>query len=490
MTMTMMTTTTTRTTRTTRTRPRTKRDPSLRSCRARWAPFALASAIGTVALGLAATAHASLTASEAEQVRRGVATASDLGRVRALVARPDLSPDEAAGVVAGAAATAPLDAPHAAFFHEMLFGDASASARPVLAPVVVRSVLARADAVLNQHTLDFERNPIAIGEVARAYGLVEEIASAGPLANVPASARAACAAAVRDDIARNSGYLAPGATAGPMLNRVRGQLFIALLDLMPDAPTRRIDAADALGLQGPRRALLAERGVLVLDAGATDAQVSGLRTALDRFTGLRDAIEAVLLGGDASALSARDGAVLGLPADATGAPPAELWGSDVRSPPGDGWTTAMARGLGARALARAGDQRSDLKAQIDRDGAPAVSTMAAMLALDGPLAVEVAAARFIAGHKESPALLSDAIGALAVFATPRGSDVSVPVGPAKATGPATTELEKVKLLPNGTASGFRVEGHTWSLDRDAGGAVTAVRRDGQAVTRAMLVAVK
>ena len=50
-------------------------------------------------LSVAAPSRASLTPSEAEQVRRGVATASDLGRVRALVARPDLSSDEAAAAM-------------------------------------------------------------------------------------------------------------------------------------------------------------------------------------------------------------------------------------------------------------------------------------------------------------------------------------------------------------------------------------------------------
>ncbi|HEX3772382.1 MAG TPA: hypothetical protein VHV30_16005 [Polyangiaceae bacterium] len=442
---------------------------------------------------LAATAQASLTPSEAEQVRRGVVTASDLGRVRALVARPDLSADEAANAVAGPAATAPLDAPHAAFFHEMLFGEASVSARPVLAPVVVRAVLARADAVLNQHALDFERNPAAIGEVARAYALVEEIASAGPIANVPASARAVCASAVRDDIAKNPGVLAPGSTVGPMLARVRGQLTIALVDLMPDAPTRRIDAADALGLQGPRRALLAERGVLVIDAGATDAQIAGLRAALDRFAGVGDPIEAVLLGGDATGLAARDGAVLGVPMDASATAPARLWGSDVRSVPGDAWSTAIARGMAARAVARVMSERPNLKAEIDRaggGGAVDVTTMGAMLAVDGPLAVEVAAARFLAGHKESETIAADAIGALAAFVAPRDDRVPVPVGTGKASGPATTELLVLTSAPSGAASSFRLEGHTWSLERDPSGAVSGVRRDGAPVTRAMLLGVK
>src|ERR1019366_6373720 len=111
-----------------------------------------AAAIATIA----APSRASLTASETEQVRRGVATATDLGRVRALVARPDLSADEAAGAIAAPATMTPLDRAHASFFHELVFGESSAPSRPVLAAAAVRAVLARADAVLGQHGLDLD----------------------------------------------------------------------------------------------------------------------------------------------------------------------------------------------------------------------------------------------------------------------------------------------------------------------------------------------
>jgi hypothetical protein len=447
-------------------------------------------------LMIAAPSRASLTASETEQVRRGVATASDLPRVRALVARPDLSPDEAAGAIATPATSVALDPAHASFFHELVFADASAPSRPVLAVAAVRAILARADVVLGQHGVDLDRAPLALAELDRAYAFVEAIAAAGPAANVPPSTRAACAAALRDHLGRNANVLSLASVVASPVARVRAQAAIAFLDLMPDAATRRIDAADGLGLTGARRALLVERGVLMLDAGASDAHVAAFRALFDRFPGLRDGLEAVTIGTDATGLVARDGAVVATGADpGGGAGAALLWGNDVRSPPGDGWTTAVARGLATAAVSRAAARRADLGAQFERDGGVGgVAAMAAMLAINGPLGVEVAAARLLAGRKESATCLADAIGALAVFAPSdsghAAEGVAVAVGPAKAVGPTTTELTHVSLDTSGSAAGFRLEGHTWTFQRDASGAVSGLRRDGIPVTRAMLVAVK
>jgi hypothetical protein len=144
------------------------------------------------------------------------------------------------------------------------------------------------------------------------------------------------------------------------------------------------------------------------------------------------------------------------------------------------------------AVSRAADRRPDLGAELHRDSE--VAATVAMLAINGPLGVEVAASRFIAGRRESAISLANAIGALAVFAPsasghpPDGTVVAV--GPAKVSGPATTELTRIVLTPSGPAAAFRLEGHTWTFDRDASGVVTGLRRDGLPVTRAMLLAVK
>jgi hypothetical protein len=460
---------------------------------------AFAVAVGAV-LSVAAPSRASLTPSEAEQVRRGVQTASDLGRVRALVARPDLSSDEAAAAMIAPLTTTTVDPAHAAFLRDLVFADAAAASRPVLVVAAVRGVLARADAVVGQHGLDLERSPAALAELARIYGWVEQAArpagAPANTANVPDSARAQCAHVLADHFARNATLLSPQVAVGPAVARVRAQAAIALLDLMPDAPTRRIDAADALALTGPRKALLVERGVLALDAGGSDEHIASLRALFDRLPALRDNLEAIVVGGDAATLMANGGGatVVVTPDDPGRAGPALLWGSDVRSPPGDGWSAVAAYGLTSAAVARAVARSDALRAQVDRDGGVSgVAATTAMLVSNGPLAVEAAAARLLAGAAASAASLADAIGALAVFAPPPATataGTTVTVGPAKTTGPPLAQLTHVLIGPTGAATAFRLEGRTWVFDRDPTGAVTGLRRDGIPVTKSMLVSVR
>jgi hypothetical protein len=381
---------------------------------------------------------------------------------------------------------------HVAFLDDLVFGDSSAASRPVLVVATVRGVLARADALIDQHGLDLDRAPAALAELARLYAWVEQVASAGAT-NMPDSARAQCGRSLGEHLARNATALSPQVVVGPPVARVRAQAAIALLDLTPDAPTRRIDAADGLALTGARRALLIEHGVLALDAGGPDARIASLRVLYDRLPALHDGLEAIVVGGDPGALSAHGGAIATTPDDPGGkAGPMLLWGGDVRSPPGDGWTSSVARGLATVAVSRAVSHSDALRAQVDRDGGVSgVAAMTAMLVSNGPLAVEVAAARLLAGATESAACLADAIGALAVFAPPPASaaaGATVLVGPAKTTGSAAAQLTHVILGGAGAATTFRLDGRTWVIDRDAAGTVTGLRRDGVPVTRAMLVA--
>jgi hypothetical protein len=107
-----------------------------------------------------------------------------------------------------------------------------------------------------------------------------------------------------------------------------------------------------------------------------------------------------------------------------------------------------------------------------------------MLAVDAPRTVQVAAARSLAGKRESLAALSVALGALAVFAPPstRADGLSLALGQGRAS--------HVSLDPSGVATAFRLDGHLWRIDRDAGGAVSGVRRDGASVVASMLPAAR
>ena len=442
-------------------------------------------------LSVAAPSRASLTPSEAEQVRRGVQTATDLPRVRALVARPDLSSDEAAAALIAPMSVTTFDGAHVGYLHDLVFSDAAA--RPVLALASVRGALARADAILGQHVTDLERTPAALAELGRVYAWVEQVAAVDPTANVPDSARVQCERVVADHVGRNATALSPQSAVGPAVARVRAQVAIALLDLLPDAPTRRIDAADALALTGARRAMLVERGVLALDAGSADDHLAGLRALFDRLPALRDKVEAVVVGGDAETLKGRSGIVT-TPVDPGGnAGETLLWGGDVRSPPGDGWTTAVARGLAAASVARTLDRlESAHDAVAYAGGPPAIAATTAMLILNGPLAVDVAATRLLSRTRESAASLAAAVALLADSSTPAGkppADLKIPVGPSRPTGLAP-QVTEVTLSGDGTAFRFRLDGHTWQFGHDDHGTVNGMRRDGAPVTKSMLLATR
>src|SRR5262245_45105243 len=89
-----------------------------------------------VALGVsiaiaASSARASLTPSEQAQIRSFVASGQNAARVRALIARTDLSLEESAAALRDAVAPVVFDDAHAAFLRDLLFGGASAASRPV-----------------------------------------------------------------------------------------------------------------------------------------------------------------------------------------------------------------------------------------------------------------------------------------------------------------------------------------------------------------------
>src|SRR5687768_16672592 len=92
-----------------------------------------------------APAHAALTDSEKAQIV-GFVRSAEIGnarRVRALVARPDLSADEAAEPLVNGFSGVRFDDKRAAFAKELLVGSGSAAARSDMTPAVVKALLAR-----------------------------------------------------------------------------------------------------------------------------------------------------------------------------------------------------------------------------------------------------------------------------------------------------------------------------------------------------------
>jgi hypothetical protein len=140
----------------------------------------------------------------------------------------------------------------------------------------------------------------------------------------------------------------------------------------------------------------------------------------------------------------------------------------------------VARGPAAAVVREAVERRPSLRGAVDHEGEANVASAVAMLAVDAPRTVEVAAARALAGKRELLAAVADALGALAVFApaSPAAEGLAMPLGQGRAT--------HVSLDPNGIATAFHLDGHQWRIDRDSTGAVSTLRRDGAPVVASML----
>jgi hypothetical protein len=467
---------------------------------------------GLIVVSVAGHASAALTVSEQAQVKSfvGEAKVATAIRVRAMVARPDLSIDESSQALKESLVPVAFDDARAAYLKELAFGQASEPSRPVLAVAITRAVLARADALLAKHAGDLDAQPPVLAELSRIYAfLTTAIANAGqprgaahdPQIGIPASSYDDCVKAIGEHVAKNPRWLKGDATLTAAIVPVRAQLQLALADMTNDAPARRVDAADRLGLVGARRTLFTELGVLVLDAGLADsARVDRVRAILARLPGARGEVEAVYFGDARPSLKAR-GTVVGvktpLEAPATAAAD-DAFTDEVEGVPVDALSLDVARELARVAVKRALEARPELRAQGEKDaraagtdpkkqlGAPDAPSVDAVLAaaarllvLDAPRALDLAMVRLIGGAPESSALLVDALGALAAYApatsTPNG--LAVPLGHMKPDGTSETVLAtNVRVAPAGYVTGFTLQGHAWAFNRDDAGAMT-VKRD-------------
>lgn len=481
-------------------------------------------ALAMLMLCNAREAGAALTSSEKGQIRdyfsRG--QAENAGRVRSLVARTDLTAEESIAALTEAVAPVPLTEPRAVFLRELVFGVSSASSRPLLAHAVVRALLARADAVLQQYVGGLDHEPRAIAELVAIYTFLDAaIANAGrptldahdSNAGISAAVYEEASKALREHVDRNARWLKGDGAVPESVGRLRAQAQAALLDMLPDGLTRRVDAVDRLGLKGARRQMLIEWGILLQDAGKLEeARAERVRQLLARLPGARVDLEVLYAGEDRGSLRAR-----GLVAHVAGsaATDANPFGEELTPSAVDPAVSMIAQELALIAVKRALDNRGELRLQAERDAAAAqsdpgrmlgkprapsvehvVAAGAQLLLLDAARTLDLAFVRVVAGRPESAAILSDAVGALAAFAVsgalrapadakpdPRGLNLEL----GKGGGAAATSMTAIRLAPNGAALGFTLDGHAWSIERSAPSfAVTNVTRDGQPLSLAHL----
>ena len=460
-------------------------------------------------------AHAALTSSEKGQIKDFVAgaRAENAQKVRALVARTDLAPEESVAALSAAVAPVAFTEQRGVFLKELAFGGASAASRPVLVLSAVKALIARADAIYQRYVGALDHEPRAVQELIAIYGWLDAtIANAGnPTSSahdasvgIPAATYEECSKVLREHIDQQARWLKGDGVIPDTVSRLRAQAQITLIDMLPDGLTRRVDAADRLALKGARRTMLTDWGVLFADSGKLDdAKVERVRQVLQRLPGARNGLGLIYAGdarGGTAPLRAR-----GLVAHVF--PGAERYPlADEAAPSSyDGTTSAIAHDLAVVAAKRALDSHNELRLQAERDAAAASGDPARLLGrprapsvehvlgaaihalmTDAPRAIDHSFARLLGSRPETAALLSDAIGALAVFPAEseqekdaKAQEPKIELG--KANG--WTTASAISVAPNGVALGFTIDGHAWSVDRASPSyVVMGVRRDGKPVS--------
>lgn len=463
-------------------------------------------------------ANASLTPAEAAQVRAFYASAraGDAAQVRALAARPDLTADESAQALSAAMGSVAFTPQRAAFVKTLLFGGQSLPSRSVLALATTRALLARVNDVMAKNEGDFDAHAEGVAEVTRIYAFLDqEIAAAGPKRGVggppesgisPATYDEA-AKAIGDSLATHPKWLKNDAQLSVTASKVRAQAELALLDMMNDSPTFRVDAAEKLGLTGARRSFFLELGVLPLDdSKASDARIEAARDIFLRMPAGRAAIAGVFFGDDKATFTSKKEVLAVKSSLANAGPVIDQLPEDLATALPDGVAKVdatiadLTKKMAVCTVRHALENRGDLALQATRDAraaidakmplgkltatSPASADASATLAqavelvvLDARGAFDIARNRFRANHAEPAALFSDALGVLAVKAASpaSGSGLALAVGKTKSDGTSETVVaQNVQLAPSGAAVSLVLGPWTLNVPRDAGGAVTSV----------------
>ena len=487
--------------------------------------------VTALSLTIAAPARAALTPSELAQLRDAVASAKGgptSAKMCALVARPDLSDEESAQALAQAVAPVPFTPARATLLKDVVFGGASVASRPVIAMATVKALVARADVILVKHAGALDTQPDAMAELLRIYAFIDkEIAGAPgrrglgqePQNGISLAAYDECARVLSAEMERHPKWLRDDARLTPPASKVRAQAKLALLDLMNESPTLRVDAADRLALTGARRSFFTELGILVLDSGVADeTRIDRVRALVARMPAVRQSTSAIFFGEPKPDRVAR-GIVLGiassLESGAASGGPVSLaarenpFAAEVEPGAVDPAVLDLARELARVVVARALDKRGELRLRAERDvraamgdahkllGKPdlnadsALAEAVTLLLIDGPRALDLATVRFLAGRPESAAILSDALGVLAAHSggavSAPGAGLGVALGKSREDGSTETVwATSVELAQGGAATAMTVGGAKWELVRGESGVVTEIRRGGAPATLAVL----
>ncbi|MGH7283391.1 MAG: hypothetical protein ACRELY_17830, partial [Polyangiaceae bacterium] len=382
-------------------------------------------------------------------------------------------------------------------------------------------LLARVNDVMAKNEGDFDAHADSVAEVTRIFAFLDqEIAAAGPKRGVGGPPESGISPATYDDAAKAIGdtlathpkWLKNDAQLSVTASKVRAQAELALVDMMNESPTFRVDVAEKLALTGARRSFFLELGVLPLDdSKAPDARVEAARDIFLRMPAGRAAVGGVFFGDDKATFASKK-EVLAVKSSLSNVGPAvDQLPEDLASALPDGVAKVdssiadLTQRLALCTVRHALENRGDLALQATRDARAAIdakmplgkllattsasadasATLAQaveLVALDAHGAFDIARNRFRANHGEPAALFSDAVGVLAVNAASpsSGSGLALALGKPKSDGTSETVVaQNVQLAPTGAAVSLMLGPWILSVPRDAGGAVTSVSAVGR-----------
>jgi len=471
------------------------------------------------ALLASATARASLTDSEKGQVRSIVQQArpDSATRLRSLIARPDLSADEASEALAAALHDQPLTTSRQALLQELLFGPASQPSRAALVAPVSRALLGRANALLSsgsQPAGKLLEDREVFDEQMRIHRFLARVV--GPESGVGGTLRndslRAVAAAYREHFQKHSDLFGRrGETQGhPLLLRAQAAANLAELAAVL---MNGEEAATWMDLSGPARGFFIRTGAVIETASqAQPSRIAEIARVLESVPSGLQGVRVVLVDKVQPSPIGPSSVVLPVRARVGAIAPVRdgLWPAELREELPDQALVEAAWAVSLRAARRvfASDQRiaragADalahasgkgeatfiapwlLQACLDRDASTSArpfppeslaAATATMLLVDARRVVDLAMSKWLAGRPEP---LEQVVLGLSLLAASDGSsnERSIELGQQGGRG----ALRAAVTVRDGLVVRFVIDGHRYEVGGDKGG-LGDVKYNGEAAS--------
>jgi hypothetical protein len=485
---------------------------------------------GAMAVSLATVeASAALTDSERGQIRSFIegGELSTVPRLRALVARPDMSEQEAASAMAAAIRTQAFDDDMDRYLSALLFGPSSLASRSVVAPAVVRALLARADTIYSQAPGDPMRaSGGSADELFHIHGFVDGMLAQARTSETRGSvglqsnALRSVAEAYAEHIDRHRRWLGFGTKLEGRAILLRAQTSL-VLQACAEGQQTRDEIARTLGLGATTRGFYVRTGALLDDGGVgPEVRLEEIGAILEAVPRGLDGVAMVLVTKTplADLRSRRDLLMLRTPLGPVAPRRDDLWPESVRL--GDpeaaifeaaeratshaaglalksdtaletAARSAMARAMGNGAFGYLApwliDASLDPDATRRRDPVSPSSFVAAsatMLLLDARRTIDLAAMRYLSGRPETFEQVELGLRLLVPPSSPTQGRAVLRLG---RIGPDGVRAVDVPIeLTDGVVTSLELDGHRFAMVFAEDGRLDRVTRDEGPFTLAQL----